>query len=274
MMALSKKMLEQEPGDIELLLPWYAAGTLSARDMRRVEEALAQDGDLARQYAEIQKEYAETIALNETLGAPSMRAMQKLFAAIEAEPEQAPKASPGLGSRLMAFFENLSPRTLVWTVSLGALLVVAQAGIIGAVLMRSQSATYQTASLTEDKAVADAPKPAAPPPSAVAPAEQRAADGMSRSRMAEAPSPAAPLIRGLGPQFAAPAYALVRFAPDARMADITALLDSYQASVVEGAKGGLFKLQLGNQPLSKAEADGLIGRLSREKIVSLAVAAQ
>src|SRR5690242_10447273 len=141
MMALSKKMLEQEPGEIELLLPWYAAGTLDARDMRRVEEALAGDPELAKQYAEIQSEYAETIALNEPLGAPSMRAMQKLFAAIEAEPAQEPKRSRGTTARLMAFFESLSPRTLAWTVSLGALLVLVQAGVIGAVLMRSQIAT-------------------------------------------------------------------------------------------------------------------------------------
>ncbi|MGJ5081279.1 hypothetical protein [Bradyrhizobium sp. HKCCYLS3013] len=279
MMALSK-MLEQEPGEIELLLPWYAAGTLSARDMRRVEEALANDADLARQYAEIQKEYAETIALNESLGAPSMRAMQKLFAAIEADPVQKPAAPRGFSARLMDFFDSLSPRTLAWTVSLGALLVLAQAGVIGAVLMRSQTATYQTASV-QDKTAAPEPasKPmAAPPPSAAAPAPaDRAPESMTRSRMAEAPAPAAPLIRGLGPQVAgstAPVYALVRFAPDARMADISALLDNYQASIVEGAKGGLFKLQLGDRPLSKAEADSLIGRLAREKIVSLAVAAQ
>ncbi|MGJ4904505.1 hypothetical protein ACQR0V_23260 [Bradyrhizobium sp. HKCCYLS2058] len=276
MMALSK-MLEQEPGEIELLLPWYAAGTLNARDMRRVEEALANDADLARQYAEIQKEYAETIALNESLGAPSMRAMQKLFAAIEADPVQKPAAPRGFSARLMDFFDSLSPRTLAWTVSLGALLVLAQAGVIGAVLMRSQTATYQTASV-QDKTAAPEPasKPmAAPPPSAAAPAPaERAPESMTRSRMAEAP---APLIRGLGPQVAgstAPAYALVRFTPEARMADISALLDSYQASIVEGAKGGLFKLQLGDRPLSKAEADSLIGRLAREKIVSLAVAAQ
>jgi len=50
MMALSKKMLEQEPSEIEMLLPWHAAGTLNARDARRVEEALARDPDLARQY--------------------------------------------------------------------------------------------------------------------------------------------------------------------------------------------------------------------------------
>ena len=84
MMAMSKKMLEQEPSEIEMLLPWHAAGTLNARDARRVEEALARDPELARQYAVIREEYAETIHLNESLGAPSARAMQKLFAAIDA----------------------------------------------------------------------------------------------------------------------------------------------------------------------------------------------
>ena len=29
MMAASKKMLEQEPSEIEMLLPWHAAGTLN-----------------------------------------------------------------------------------------------------------------------------------------------------------------------------------------------------------------------------------------------------
>ncbi len=64
MMATSKKTLEQEPGEIEMLLPWHAAGTLNARDSRRVDEALARDPELARQYAVIQEEYAETIHLN------------------------------------------------------------------------------------------------------------------------------------------------------------------------------------------------------------------
>ena len=55
MMAMSKKLLE-EPSEIEMLLPWHAAGTLKARDARRVEEALARDPDLARQYAVIREE--------------------------------------------------------------------------------------------------------------------------------------------------------------------------------------------------------------------------
>ncbi len=32
-----------EPGEIEALLPWYAAGTLRRRDRQRVEAALRQD---------------------------------------------------------------------------------------------------------------------------------------------------------------------------------------------------------------------------------------
>src|SRR5215216_4805534 len=100
MMAMSKKLLDQEPSDIEMLLPWHAAGTLSARDARRVDEALARDPELARQYAVIREEYAETIHLNESLGAPSARAMQKLFAAIDGEPARKASASRGLSARI------------------------------------------------------------------------------------------------------------------------------------------------------------------------------
>src|SRR3954451_13256629 len=121
MMALSKRMLQQEPSDIEMLLPWHAAGTLSGRDARRVEEALARDPELARQYAVIREEYAETIGLNESLGAPSVRAMQKLFVAIDAEPARHPSFLASLSSRFAGFFASLSPRTLVWSATLGAI---------------------------------------------------------------------------------------------------------------------------------------------------------
>src|ERR1700759_3980535 len=148
MMALSKKVLEQEPGDIELLLPWHAAGTLNARDARRVEEAMARDPELARQYAVIREEYAETISLNETLGAPSGRAMQTLFAAIDAEPARQPSFLAGTSARLAGFFASLSPRTLAWSASLGAIALLLQAGVIGAVLVKNrQQPSFYTAPL-------------------------------------------------------------------------------------------------------------------------------
>ncbi|TYL90027.1 hypothetical protein FXB40_33280 [Bradyrhizobium rifense] len=229
MMALSKKMLEQQPSEIELLLPWHAAGTLNARDARRVEEALASDPALARQYAAIRGEYEETIHLNESLGAPSARAMQKLFAAIDAEPAQATGSLP-LSARIATFFSSLSPRTLAWSASLGAIALLLQAGIIGAVLMKTQTSTFQTASL----------------------------------------STGAPITRELGA--AAPSRALVRFTPEARVADITALLDSYQASIIGDARGGMFRLQF-DKAMSQDELTALLGRMQREKFVNLAVAA-
>ncbi|WP_027533901.1 hypothetical protein [Bradyrhizobium sp. WSM3983] len=229
MMALSKKMLEQEPSEIEMLLPWHAAGTLNARDARRVEEALASDPALAKQYAAIRGEYEETIHLNESLGAPSVRAMQKLFAAIDAEPARAIGSLP-LSARVATFFSSLSPRTLAWSASLGAVALLLQAGIIGAVLMKTQTATFQTASL----------------------------------------STGAPITRELGA--AAPSRALVRFTPEARVADITALLDSYQASIIGDAKGGMFRLQF-DRAMSQDELTSLLNRMQREKFVNLAVAA-
>jgi hypothetical protein len=65
----------------------------------------------------------------------------------------------------------------------------------------------------------------------------------------------------------------VRFAPDARVADITAFLDGYQALIVDGGTGGMFRLQFGNKAMSKDEIATLMRKLQSEKIVSLAVAA-
>ena len=136
-MAMTK-MLEQEPGEIEMLLPWYAVGTLNVRDTRRVDEALARDPELAKQYAVIRQEYAEIIHLNESLGAPSARAMHRLFAVIANEPERKPSMSRNLAARISGFFARLSPRTLAWSASLGALALVLQAGVIGMVLKTSR----------------------------------------------------------------------------------------------------------------------------------------
>jgi len=229
-MMAARKIAEQGPGEIELLLPWHAAGTLSARDSRKVEEALARDPELARQYAVIREEYTGTIDLNESLGAPSVRAMQKLFTAIDAEPVRKPGASLNIVTRIAGFFSSLSPRTLAWSASFGAFALVLQAGIIAGGLMNNRPASFETASLSTNEPIT--------------------------RDISATPSP----------------RALVRFAPDARMGDITALLDKYQASIVGSAKGGMFRLQFSNTAMSKEEFPALLSRLENEKIVSLAVA--
>ena len=89
-----------EPTDIEALLPWYAAGTLRRRDRQRVEEALRKDPELARHVDLVREELVETIHLNETLGAPTPRAADRLMAAIDAEATAARKRAPGAVRRL------------------------------------------------------------------------------------------------------------------------------------------------------------------------------
>jgi hypothetical protein len=78
-----------------------------------------------------------------------------------------------------------------------------------------------------------------------------------------------PITRSLGVE--APPRALVRFAPDARVADITALLDRYQAAIID-TRGGMFRLQFGGKAMAKDQIAGLMSRLQSEKIISLAVA--
>ena len=227
MMAISKKVQTEALSEIESLLPWHAAGTLSARDARRVDEALATDPELARQYAAIREECAETVLLNHSLGAPSSRVMHKLFAAIDAEPDRGAHASFNVPARVTGFFARQSPRTLAAGAAVAALALLVQAGVIGAMLMRRPAGAVET------------------PPASVG---RPSADSR--------------------------AYALVRFAPEAKVSDISAFLGTYQASIVDVAKGGMFRLQFGDRPLSTEELAKLVGILQNEKIFSLAVAAQ
>ena len=106
------------------------------RDAARVEQALANDNELAARYEMVREELGEAIRLNETLGAPSARAMQKLFAKIDAEPARKPKASFNLGAWLTDFVTGFQPRTLAYGATAAALAIVLQAGILAGVFVK------------------------------------------------------------------------------------------------------------------------------------------
>jgi hypothetical protein len=137
-------MINKEPErhEIESLLPWHAAGTLSRRDADRVEQALAGDRELARRYDLVREELAETIHLNESLGAPSARAMERLFAAIDAEEARSPRRqrSFDLGSRISEFLSSFTPRTLAWSATAAAVAILVQAAVITSILVKEQGA--------------------------------------------------------------------------------------------------------------------------------------
>jgi hypothetical protein len=131
--------IKEQRDDFEALLPWHAAGTLSRRDAERMNKVIASDPELARSSNLVCEELNATIALNESLGVPSARSLEKLFAAIDAEPRRKPKASFDLVGRLAIFISRFSPRTVAWAASAGVLAIVMQAGMIATSMVKDGS---------------------------------------------------------------------------------------------------------------------------------------
>jgi hypothetical protein len=131
--------------ELEQLLPWYAAGTLAPAEKTRVEAALAADPGLARSLALVSDELGETVRLNESLGAPSPHAYERLLARMDEAPRPARRGS--LGSRLAAWLaETLPPRLLAWAAVAAALVIAVQGGLIGYLAVVGGGTEYRTAS--------------------------------------------------------------------------------------------------------------------------------
>jgi hypothetical protein len=164
-MAVMTKL--EDKAEISLLLPWYAAGTLSEAENRRVAAAIEADPELALRLEDVRLEASEDLLLNESLGAPSRRAADKLFAAIDAEEAANPRAYKpkfSLGAWLSETKAALSPRTLGFAAMAAIAIIAVQAGVI--VSDRSTGgAVYETAtapaSLSEGRQVLVSFKPQA-----------------------------------------------------------------------------------------------------------------
>jgi len=150
--AGERQPLEREltaPAELEALLPWYAAGTLRRRERQRVEDALRNDPQLARQAELVREELAETIHLNESLGAPPSHVMDRLMAAIEVNEAQVARRRGSLRAvcaRFGAFAASLSPRTLAIAASVGAFAIAVQAFVLIGVLTKPPG-SLETANL-------------------------------------------------------------------------------------------------------------------------------
>jgi hypothetical protein len=220
------------PGDLEELLPWHAAGTLDSYEAAAVERALAADPELARRFALVREELTETILLNESLGAPSARAMETLFRAIDQDRKVVRRAaaSPGLGARIAEFF---SPRALAWTASAAAVIVLLQAGVIARMAIQEHEGV-----------VAAAATPAA-----------------------EAPSfevASVPVTRGLEIE----TYAWLQFAPQASIAEVNKFLDAHGAAIVDGPKpNGIYRVRVAHGNLPPRELNRLLRELEATKTI-------
>jgi hypothetical protein len=133
--------------DIEALLPWYAAGTLDAREADQVEAAVAADAELARRLDLVREEMNEAILLNEALGVPSARVMENLFKAIDKERRRArDPVGRGLGGLLMDLF---TPRTFAFAAGTAVVVIMLQAGVIAKLMLQDRidaGSSFETAS--------------------------------------------------------------------------------------------------------------------------------
>jgi hypothetical protein len=234
---MNKTNQKMSPDDLEALLPWYAAGTLDAREADEVEAALSADPELARRFDLVREEMTETILLNEALGVPSARVMENLFKAIDKERKRAraPAATSGLGAWLTDLF---TPRAFAFAAGAAIIVILLQAGVITKMMLQ-QGNVAEIASGSENYGTASACPPSCPETGA---------------------------------------FVLVRFAPQASIADITRFLDGRDAVIVDGPRpggaGGMYRVRVAEMQLPKDELDRIVKEFqSSSNLVGLAMPA-
>jgi hypothetical protein len=222
---MTKQPLSNAGKAVEELLPFYAAGVLSPSELAEIKRILAVDAELRRRLVLIEEEQTEAILLNEGIAGPSTQALDKLMAAISAEPEK-PGARFGLGAglaqRLGGWLQALTPRQAAFATAAAALVLAIQAGaLVGLMVKRDDTGGFQTASHGA---------------------------GQVASQIAAAGS----------------AFTVI-FQPDAKAADIAALLERIGARIVDGPRaGGIYRIQVGDKGLDATASAAIVAWLRAE----------
>ena len=120
-----------------MLLPWYITGRIDNADRARVERYLEAHPEMRNQLDLIREEQGEVIVANEALGGAPAGALDRLRASITAEPS--PNAAlgavgRGLWAELGRLFAAPTPRAVQWAGAAAAILLIAQAAVIGNIL--------------------------------------------------------------------------------------------------------------------------------------------
>lgn len=134
--------------ELELLLPFYANGRISAADRTRIEAALADDADLAQRLDIIRDDMAETTLLNESLGAPSPGALDRLMAGVDAEPRRfglVATAKGGFVSWLGGLLASQPPRRLAYAGAVACAVIAIQGVALTSIALRENTG-FETAS--------------------------------------------------------------------------------------------------------------------------------
>jgi len=142
------------PTDPALSLPWYVTGKLAPAETAEIKTALETSEALQKLLLFTEDEKSETIALNESLAAPSRAAYDALFARIEAA-EASRGTHRGASRRttgnaldwLAGKLASLSPRALALGATAAGLAICVQAGLLTSFVVKEPGTTrYTTAS--------------------------------------------------------------------------------------------------------------------------------
>lgn len=135
--------------DIELMLPWYVNGTLSADERAQVDRYMREHPEMAHQLDLVREEMDVTIAANEALNPAHAGALDRLLTRIDAEDGPQRETDGGLvgagwlGGWLSAFS---SPALRLAAVG-AAIVIIAQAVAIGSLTTGGdRTPRYETAS--------------------------------------------------------------------------------------------------------------------------------
>lgn len=231
--------------DIEQLLPWYVKDLLSNEDKARVEGYLADHPQMRAQLLLIEEEEGAVQQVHDALGGPRPGGLDSLMARIDMEEAQkAPlkaeigKAGAGLKGWFGAFLDGLSRPALQMAGVAAAVVVVAQAAIIGGLVYgeRDGSSSGQQVVAVQQQAVK-------------APGSFKTASGKQSGS-----------IQQDGSKF------LIAFGKEAKISDVSKLLKSHGASILSGPKaGGMYEIFVAKSKLPEDGPKGLVKKLGQDK---------
>lgn len=165
---MTKELSRAEREELELLLPWYANGTLDADQAARIEAALAGDEQLRRAFSVVAEDRQAVIAAAEAETVPeSIQA--RFLAQLDSEPvpgaptRAARPAGQGLLGRVGAWLAEAvagpAPARLGMVAAAAVVVIALQAALIGTMLVGGggSQTTFTTASGEGPKADAEGP---------------------------------------------------------------------------------------------------------------------
>ncbi len=129
---------DHQPDEAEALLPWAATGRLDPKQRALVADALEARADLKLQMALIAEDRQATVALNESLGAPSSAAWDRIASVVDSAPRRA-----SFWSRAFAF----AGRSSLWRLAAVAALIIilVESAAIVDLLAAIDDGSFQTA---------------------------------------------------------------------------------------------------------------------------------